>query len=76
MDNLSTSVYNCIRKAGYDVTVHELRHTFATILIQNNVDFKTAAKLLGHDVEQTMNTYSHVNDEMLERAKNVIQKFF
>ena len=65
-----------LAKAGYDVTVHELRHTFATILIQNNVDFKTAAKLLGHDVEQTMNTYSHVNDEMLERAKNVIQKFF
>lgn len=76
IDNLSTSIYRCIKKAGYDVTVHELRHTFATILIQNNVDFKTAAKLLGHDIDQTMKTYSHVNDEMLEKAKNIIQTVF
>ena len=65
-----------IKKAGYDITIHELRHTYATILISNGVDFKTAAKLLGHDVEQTMKVYSHVTSDMLENAKNIIENIF
>ena len=40
------------------------------------IDFKTAAKLLGHDIDQTMKTYSHVNDDMIKNAKNIINKFF
>ena len=59
-------------EAGFDVSVHELRHTYATNLIANGIDFKTAAKLLGHDVEQTMKTYSHVTSDMMEVAKKII----
>lgn len=29
---------------------------------------------LGHTVEQTMKTYSHVNDDMIKRATNIINK--
>lgn len=76
LESLSITIVRIIRKEGYNITIHELRHTFATILIQNGVDFKTAAALLGHDVEQTMKIYSHVNDEMLEKAKNIIQNIF
>ncbi|MCS4455170.1 tyrosine-type recombinase/integrase [Clostridium botulinum] len=47
--------------------MHELRHTYATKLISNGVDFKTVAQLLGHTVEQTMKTYSHVNDDMMKK---------
>ena len=59
-------------KKGFGVTLHELRHTFATNLIANNIDFKTAANILGHDVKETMETYSHVTDAMMDNAKKII----
>ena len=61
---------------GFDVCMHELRHTYATKLISSGVDFKTAAYLLGHDVEMTMNTYTHVNNDMINNARNIIKKNF
>lgn len=60
------------KKLGFNISVHELRHTYATNLIANGVDFKTAAQLLGHDIEQTLKTYSHVNDDMFKRAVDII----
>lgn len=60
----------------YNVCIHELRHTYATNLISNGIDFKTAAKLLGHNVEQTMKTYSHVTNKMLDTAAELINKIF
>lgn len=74
--NLSESLTGAYKKAGYTITVHDLRHTYATLLIGNGVDFKTAAKLLGHDVEMTMKTYSHVSDEMMTRATNTLNLLF
>ena len=64
------------KKLGYDLSIHEFRHTYATSLIARGIDFKTVAKLMGHDVEQTMKTYSHVTDEMLNNATNLINKIF
>ncbi len=63
-------------RLGFDISIHELRHTYATNLIANGIDFKTAAKFLGHSVEMTMAIYSHVNDEMIKRATNIIDKYF
>lgn len=65
-----------IKKEGFNITVHELRHTYATVLIANGVDFKTVAKLLGHDVEMTMRIYSHVNDDMMLNATKTINNIF
>ena len=58
------------------MSIHELRHTYATALISNGVDFKTVAKLMGHDIEQTMKTYSHVTDDMLNNATKLLSKIF
>ncbi|MDQ4679120.1 site-specific integrase, partial [Stenotrophomonas maltophilia group sp. RNC7] len=60
------------RKAGYDITIHILRHTYATNLLANGLDFKTVARLMGHDVEQTFKTYSHVTDDMIQRAAQIV----
>ncbi|WP_338630873.1 tyrosine-type recombinase/integrase [Clostridium baratii] len=75
---LSTAavMHNYLKSIGCDFSIHELRHTFATNLISNGVDFKTAAQLLGHDVEQTMKTYSHVTDDMLKRASELMKNIF
>ncbi len=64
------------KKLGYNISVHSLRHTYATNLIGNGLDYRTAAMLLGHTVEMTMKTYSHVNDDMLDRANKIISENF
>lgn len=58
------------------ISIHELRHTYATLLITNGIDFKTVAKILGHDVKQTLDTYSHVTDDMMNNASKTIEKIF
>lgn len=63
-------------KMGFHVSMHVLRHTYATDLIGNGIDFKTAAALLGHDVEMTMKIYSHVTDDMMELAAKKINAIF
>ena len=73
---LTSLLKNYIKKIGYDLSIHELRHTYATALISNGVDFKTVAKLMGHDIEQTMRTYSHVTDDMLNNATKLLSKIF
>lgn len=64
------------KKHGLDISVHTLRHTYATMLIAAGIDFKTAATILGHDVEQTIKTYSHVTDDMTARATKLIEAIF
>jgi len=42
-------------------TVHALRHTFATRMLEANISPKIVQDVLGHsDVTLTLNTYSHV----------------
>lgn len=76
VDSVANNISKLFAKLGYDISIHELRHTYATLLIANGVDFKTAAKILGHDVKETLKTYSHVNDDMMERASQVIKNIF
>lgn len=75
-DAVTTFLNKKFKELGFNISIHDLRHTYATKLIANGVDFKTAAKLLGHEVEQTMKTYSHVTQDMLDRAKNLINNIF
>lgn len=76
-DNLViTSSFNVTLKLIGGVTIHELRHTYITLLIANGIDFKTVAKIAGHDVKQTLDTYSHVTDDMMKHASNTISKIF
>lgn len=45
------------------LTFHGLRHTHATMLINNNVDYKTVSAILGHSqTSTTMNIYVHKNN--------------
>ena len=52
-------------KAGRAAKVrfHDLRHTFATLALQNGVDIKTVSGMLGHfSAGFTLDTYAHAND--------------
>jgi len=51
------------------IRLHDLRHTFATMALQNGVDIKTVSWMLGHhDAGFTLRTYTHVTVAMQEQA--------
>jgi integrase len=52
---------------------HDLRHTNATLLLSQGVNFKTIQIRLGHaDINTTLNIYSHVTEEMQKEASEKI----
>ena len=56
-------------KFDKNVRFHDLRHTNATLLLSQGVDFKIIQTRLGHsDINTTLNIYSHVNLEMQKKA--------
>lgn len=61
-----------VRKAGLEgIILHSLRHTHASILLQQGVSSKTVAERLGHStVVITLDTYSHVTSGVKEDAAN------
>ena len=51
------------------VRFHDLRHTFATMALENGMDVKTLSAMIGHvSSETTLNIYSHVTDIMRAQA--------
>lgn len=60
-----------IKRMGIEkrVRFHDLRHTNATLLLQQGVDFKIIQTRLGHsDINTTLNIYSHVTTDMQKSA--------
>jgi integrase len=59
-----------LKKAGLpDIRFHDLRHTFATLMLQNGEHPKVVQEMLGHaTIAITMDTYSHVLPNMQRDA--------
>lgn len=57
--------------AGLDAaqySSHKLRHTAATLMLQNGVDVRTLQEVLGHDNLNTTQIYTHVDNDDLRTA--------
>ncbi len=66
-----------LKKAGLpDIRFHDLRHTYATLALQNGVDIKTLSEILGHySAGFTLDTYTHVTTKMQQSAAEKMDKF-
>ena len=66
-----------LKDAGLeDCRFHDLRHTFATLALQNGVDIKTLSRTLGHySPGFTLETYTHVTKRMQEEAAEKMGQF-
>ena len=66
-----------LKDAGLeDCRFHDLRHTFATLALQNGVDVKTLSGILGHYSSGfTLDTYTHVTTKMQEEAAEKMGHF-
>ena len=59
-----------------DITLHGLRHTFATHALASGVDAKTLAGILGHtNASFTLDTYTHVTPDMQRAASGIVGGF-
>lgn len=62
---------------GFQMTFHDLRHTFATMMIAGGTDVRTVASYLGHtNVAMTLNTYAEVDPDAKRAALGKIGEAF
>lgn len=63
-----------LNKAGLpDVRIHDLRHSYATLMLENNINPKIVCEILGHSsVDVTLDIYSHALTNMQRPAADVI----
>ena len=75
MQYASRAIHEELRIPEFDF--HSLRHTHATMLIEEGAPLKYVQQRLGHKkIEVTMNIYQHVTDTIREQGNAVIENMF
>ncbi|MBM6923688.1 site-specific integrase [Hydrogenoanaerobacterium saccharovorans] len=76
-DSIAKLHEKILRDTGLEhIRFHDLRHTFATMALQNGVDVKTVSSMLGHyDAGFTLRTYTHATRQMQEQAAEKMGNF-
>lgn len=61
------------KKAGIkNARIHDLRHTFASILVSKGVSLEVIGKLIGHSSITTTQRYSHLANSSLKQATDML----
>ena len=71
VDSVQVLVKKYLKKAGLDASLystHKLRHTAATLMLQNGVDVRTLQEVLGHENLNTTQIYTHIDNAELRTA--------
>lgn len=65
------------KDVGITATAHQLRHSFATVAIENGVDIKSVSEILGHkQISTTLDIYTDFRKVALERSRSALNSAF
>lgn len=65
-------IFTCLLTGALWVLFHCLRHSFASLLLENGVDIYTIKSLMGHTNVKTTQIYTHIVDAAKEKAANTL----
>jgi integrase len=62
----------CKKAKIKDATIHDLRHTFASILVSNGIGLEVIGKLVGHSNIRTTQRYAHLANSSLKQVTSML----
>lgn len=73
LNSVTAIIKKELRAGGYpDLSLHKLRHTFATLLKEHGIDLDTIGDLLGHSSRSATEIYAHITPTRQRAALSTI----
>lgn len=80
-DKLSDSAFDrmlesFIKDTGVDFSLHQLRHTFCTMLYYARISTKKAQQIMGHkSLKVTLEIYTHLDEEQEANSRQLLNEY-